>query len=210
MKKIIVFLTSFQISTSLYTQTINSTTGEYYLHGVMETASGFKLNEDSTFQFFFSYGALDRYGEGKWILKNNSISFTSSAKHEKDFALIQRKAVNDDFITIKIVEENEMLRKHVACIVKNNKGSDTVMTDDDGVIKIPGKAAESISLILKFCSEKQSFFSLANSNDNYFEFKFEPWIMEVFFENFELKIEQNKLTGKHPLLEGDNFIYEKE
>ena len=39
-------------------------TGEYYLQGVIETASGFKLNDDSTFEFFFSYGALDRYGSG--------------------------------------------------------------------------------------------------------------------------------------------------
>ena len=47
------------------TPTIQSTVaGEYYLQGVMETASGFKLNEDSTFQFFFMYGAMDRVGEG--------------------------------------------------------------------------------------------------------------------------------------------------
>jgi hypothetical protein len=31
----------------------SSPVGEYYLRGVMETACGFKLNEDSTFQFFF-------------------------------------------------------------------------------------------------------------------------------------------------------------
>ena len=34
-------------------QTIQTITGEYYLKGIMETASGFKLNEDSTFDFFF-------------------------------------------------------------------------------------------------------------------------------------------------------------
>jgi len=32
----------------------DSITGAYYLKGVMETASGFKLNADSTFEFFFS------------------------------------------------------------------------------------------------------------------------------------------------------------
>ena len=40
--------------------------GEYYLEGVMETASGFQLSADSGFQFFYSYGALDRFGKGKW------------------------------------------------------------------------------------------------------------------------------------------------
>jgi hypothetical protein len=39
---------------------ITGVTGEYYLEGVMETASVFQLNPDSSFNFFFSYGALDR------------------------------------------------------------------------------------------------------------------------------------------------------
>ena len=39
-----------------------SVAGEYYLNGVMETASGFRVNADSTFEFFFSQGALDRQG----------------------------------------------------------------------------------------------------------------------------------------------------
>jgi hypothetical protein len=33
---------------------MNDVTGEYYLRGVMETASGFRFNADSTFDFFFS------------------------------------------------------------------------------------------------------------------------------------------------------------
>ena len=33
----------------------NSLVGEYSLVGVMETASGFRLNPDSTFDFYFSY-----------------------------------------------------------------------------------------------------------------------------------------------------------
>jgi hypothetical protein len=51
--------------------------GEYYLRGEPETASGFKLNEDSTFEFFFSYGALDRYGKGHWQVKDDSLVFNS-------------------------------------------------------------------------------------------------------------------------------------
>ena len=52
-------------------------TGEYYLRGVMETASGFKLNPDSSFQFFFSYGALDRMGSGKWTVRGNELILNS-------------------------------------------------------------------------------------------------------------------------------------
>ena len=52
--------------------------GEYYLKGVRETASGFKLNADSTFEFFFSYGALDRMGSGTWQKQGDQIIFSSA------------------------------------------------------------------------------------------------------------------------------------
>ena len=48
-----------------------SPVGEYHLTGVMETASGIRINQDSTFDFYFSYGAIDREGHGKWSYRNN-------------------------------------------------------------------------------------------------------------------------------------------
>ena len=69
-------------------QKTNTAIGEYYLSGVMETASGFKLNPDSTFQFFFSYGALDRMGSGKWVAKANEVILDSKPRPLHDFALI--------------------------------------------------------------------------------------------------------------------------
>ena len=54
-------------------------TGEYFLQGVREMASGFLLKEDNTFQFFFSYGALDRHGSGRWEAKNDVLFFNSSS-----------------------------------------------------------------------------------------------------------------------------------
>ena len=40
--------------------------GEYHLDGVMETGSGLRLNDDGTFDWFFTYGALDLGARGTW------------------------------------------------------------------------------------------------------------------------------------------------
>ena len=40
--------------------------GEFHLDGVMETGSGLRLQEDGTFEWYFSYGALDLYARGRW------------------------------------------------------------------------------------------------------------------------------------------------
>ncbi|MBK8301812.1 MAG: hypothetical protein IPK90_15565 [Chitinophagaceae bacterium] len=60
-------------------------TGEYFLTGVREMASGFLIQPDNTFQFFFAYGALDRMGSGTWSVKGDSIFLTVLPGREKIF-----------------------------------------------------------------------------------------------------------------------------
>ncbi len=180
----------------------NQLAGEYYLKGVMETASGFKLNPDSTFQFFFTYGALDRYGEGTWAVKNKSIEFNSRKPPGRDFALINSKKTDNDSLTIKIIELNNFFLSHVYCMVKSGEKSTGQVSNNEGLIRFPKQAADSLSLIFEFCPERVSVFSVSDSTHNYFEFRFEPWIMELFFSDFRLNIAGQDLEGPHPLLTG--------
>src|SRR4030095_4396775 len=108
MKKIFIFFILI-INKNLTAQTTSSMQGEYYLRGVMETASGFKLNADSSFQFFYSYGALDRYGSGTWKQTNNTIILNSRPQPPKDLALIKSEKSPGDVVTIRIVDNNELI-----------------------------------------------------------------------------------------------------
>jgi len=47
--------------------------GEYHLDGVMETGSGLLLRTDGSFEWFFSYGALDLGAKGRWTRTGNGI-----------------------------------------------------------------------------------------------------------------------------------------
>ena len=47
--------------------------GEYRLDGVMETGSGLMLRPDCSFEWFFSYGALDLAAKGRWQPDGNGI-----------------------------------------------------------------------------------------------------------------------------------------
>ncbi|MBK7389870.1 MAG: hypothetical protein IPI23_12625 [Bacteroidetes bacterium] len=81
--RIILILLTFITSTICMGQK-PAVEGIYYLENVMETASGFKLNEDNTFEFFFSPGALDRTGSGTWQQNGDQIIFNSNGKERKD------------------------------------------------------------------------------------------------------------------------------
>jgi hypothetical protein len=205
-KKIIYFLVVLNMA--IETQAQSAITGEYYLRGVMETASGFLLKPDSTFEFFFSYGALDRGGSGKWTIKGNEIVLNSKSKPVHDFALVDSKAIKDDSITIKITDDNIFLVRYVSARLRFADAQLEAMSNEKGEIKFPTTETKTLSLVFEFCPEKISLFELDKSH-NYFEFRFEPWITEFFFTDFHLKLDGKDLKGKHPLLDDKEYRFEK-
>lgn len=183
--------------------------GEYYLHGVMETASGFQINADSSFQFFFSQGALDRSGKGKWSEKDGYISFNSPAKPPLDFALISSKKLKNDSFTVRIVEQNRALLSYVMVYFKNGEKIEHESTNSDGIVSFYNQHPDEIILMFQFCPEKLSVFKLENKDHNYYEFRFEPWLFDIFLNDLKLKVEGNKLVGGNPMLEGNSYNYIK-
>lgn len=183
-------------------------TGEYYLQGVMETASGFKLNDDSTFEFFFSYGALDRYGSGKWSMNKDSIILNSKPSPGKDFKLANSIASTNKFSIIKIEDSNTDLYRFVYCRVKTATEDSIFSFENDGNLVLPF-AADSIEFLSELCPERSSVFAIDKSPMIY-TFNFQPWILEVFFNQTAFHFKDDYLEGKHPLLDDKVYRFEKE
>jgi hypothetical protein len=185
-------------------------TGQYYLRGVMETASGFKFNPDSTFNFFYSYGAIDRSGSGTYLIKNQKLILNSTSRKERDFKLISSGYHSYNGITIKIADENPLLRRYVSCSVVTSEGIMRVKTDEQGIAKFAKQQIDSIILIHLLFPDRTSIFKIANKNHNFFEFTIDPLIVNVYFNNLSLKISGGLLSGGHPLIAGNQFHYTKE
>lgn len=191
-------------------QGTKSVAGVYLLQGVMETASGFELKADSTFEFFFSQGALDRAGFGKWTVEDGYISFTSTNKRPpKDYALVSSKTMPGDGSVIKMVDENSMILSYSRVTLVTASGKQENETNSRGEARFNHNKASEIRLLFRLCPDRESVFTV-NPHHNYFEFKLEPWVAEVFFDNFRLLVHDDKLTGMHPLIKGTDFSYYKE
>lgn len=188
---------------------INTAVGEYYLTGVMETASGFKLNSDSTFEFFFSYGALDRYGSGTWKMNNNTITFNSKPYPGHDFKMTSSENTKDNFTTVQIDASNANFFRFVYCLLKTKEGDSLLNANSDGIITLPGRNYDSLHLLFYLAPERTTTIPINNKEKNNFTFTFEPWIVEVFFKDFVLNFKDDHLEGKHPLLEKELYIYKK-
>jgi hypothetical protein len=183
--------------------------GEYYLRGVPEMASGFKMNEDQSFQFFLIYGALDRYGSGKWSKENNGVVLQSRPWSGKDFALVSSRESEDPGVTLKVIDSNDGILRYVYASLQKGGEKSWSRADEKGIIRFAKQEATSISLAFEFCPERFSTITNDKPLHNHFEFRFEPWFVEFFFNNFRLAISGNDLKGKHPLLDGEEFRYER-
>ena len=189
--------------------TMEKSAGVYLLQDVKQTSSGFQLGVDGSFRFFFTYGTIDRYGSGQWIINNDHIILQSKPWPDRDFAGAGSQVINQNFITAKIVGGNPVLLRHVYFSLRKGEKGSWVKTNERGESLFPLQPVTTISIVFEFCQERFTHFSVENSNHNYFEFRFEPWLMEVFFNNFQLKISKYALSGKHPLMQGEKFVYEK-
>jgi len=209
MKRFMITCICLVIFTTMRSQSSkNDVTGSYFLQEVMETASGIRLNADSSFEFFYSYGALDRFGLGKWSYRNHKIILDSRKRPDLDFKLLQAKSTTEDSIIIAIKDNNDILLRYVDCRIKTNSGIKEMRTNEQGFAKFPKEPVDSVALLFRLCPDRYSAFSVP-AGINYFEFGFETWIVEVFFDHFELSYDHDHLTGGHPLLKGDQFTYVK-
>jgi hypothetical protein len=192
-------------------QTSSTLTGEYQLRGVMEMASGILLKPDSSFEFFFSYGAMDRSGSGKWqwIEKDSLLVLNTPDRHTADYALLESRKGTENLTVIRISDKNEYLLRYTQVRIHTNTGIIEGETDEKGFFTIPQQPVKQIELLFELCPERSSSFTIADSSHTYFEFRFEPWIADVYFDNVVLKPTQNGLEGGHPLLQGQQYKYQK-
>lgn len=142
-------------------------------------------------------------------MDKEQVIFQSKPWSGKDFALLKSKTVNDESITIRITDNNENVVRYVAGSLEKGEAGSWQPAEEKGFIRFPKQALTTISLISEFSPERFSVFIIENPLHNYFEFRFEPWLVEFFFNDFRLAITKDGLKGKHPMLTGDEFRYEK-
>ncbi len=183
--------------------------GIYYLEGVMETASGFKLDTDSTFEFFLSQGALDRTGKGSWSQNGDIITMQSPGRPGPGFILQKSSKEKHSKNVVIINESNSMLLSFIYVRLYQDDKSEFMKMGTDGKMELESVKFTKIEFLFELCPERIYSFEKTNEQDNHFEFTIDTGIMEVYFDKITYKIEGNYLKGRHPLLRGDEFLFLK-
>lgn len=184
--------------------------GEYYLQGVREMASGFLLRPDHTFQFFFTYGALDRFGAGEWTNKNGHIFFNSKLRPADGYTLISSSKKDEGFINILLEGNNPMANVYTFVSLQGGAEDSWKQMKQQGDVQFQLQQLKTISLMHEFFPDKITTVTILSSDHTEFVFRMEASVQEVFFDNFSLQVQDGSLAGRHPLLQGNEFLYCKQ
>lgn len=86
-----------------------------YTFGRQEMVAGFNFTTDGKFQFFHSYGAIDRSATGSFSVEGNVIKLKSDKVAGKDFNVVSQSKEGTGYIII-VKDENSFLLSNLFCI----------------------------------------------------------------------------------------------
>ena len=176
--------------------------GDYYLTGVMETGCGIKLNPDNTFEFFYSYGALDRHGYGSWKkLSDTEIELNTNYENLAPFTIIlEEKRVHSGTL-IYIPNYNKILLNNTKIeLITSDKSLENI-ADANGFFKFETEKTNKIIVTCLFYFDNFARLIPTDPENNYFELAPNHNLPLVHFNRSKFKVEENALVGKLHLLD---------
>lgn len=172
-----------------------SVTGEYMLEGVMETAAGFRINSNGTFEYGFTYGAADKSGKGNWKQVGNTLILNSlKTQPATDFILKNSASTNQKGVTIKITDAKGNAYSYVKCRLSEGGGQEAT-TDNRGEVHFATIGSGMLELYHPIFSTRISKITL-NPKHNQFTIFPAYDLSEVFFKDFKLEIQPNQVSSK--------------
>jgi hypothetical protein len=178
----------------LFAQTEKGIAGIYQLQGVMETAAGFQLKPDQTFDYVFTYGAADKWGKGTWKIAGTKLLLTSNhTQPASDFILQKSDASRKGGVVVKITDAQGRPLQYVKCRLGGEAGESKI-TNEKGEANFKTKFNGKLEVYHPIYTLRASELQL---NPKHTNFLIQPAgdLSEVFFKDFSLEVSGEQLIA---------------
>jgi hypothetical protein len=169
---------------------------EYYFRKT-EMASGFMFSPDGRFQFFFSYGAVDRSAAGTYFIDGNLLRLKSEKEPGKDFAVTRQYKGVVGF-SLKFFHAQRYLTENIRCVFQAGEQKTEVISDSQGLVVT--ELIQCDHIFVQHLLYPDIFTQVkdpANLN-NHFELSLETSLEQVSFKGIDFTIEADGSLTCHP------------
>lgn len=167
--------------------------GIYSLTGIHDMAASFRLNADSTFDFFYAYGAADRFADGTFTVQGDQVILKSSKLPGNDFSVDKQYKQSGELV-IEIKNNNTLLASNVLCICFKGEEMEEFYADKNGKINAGKNAYDKVYLQHLFYPDIPTLIRDSANNNNYFEVSLKPSLEKISFKGIDLTVSGNTLT----------------
>jgi hypothetical protein len=170
--------------------------GEYYFRKT-EMVSGFMFLPEGRFQFFFSYGAVDRTAAGTYSIDGNLLRLKSDKEPGKDFTVTRQYKSAEGF-SLKFFHTQRYLTENIRCVFQAGEQKTEVITDSHGLVITALNQCDHIFVQhLLYPDIFTQVKDPANSN-NHFELSLETSLEQLSFKGIDFTIEADGSLTCHP------------
>jgi hypothetical protein len=163
--------------------------GEYFFRKT-EMVAGFNFTAAGTFQFFFSYGAVDRSATGSFTVEGNVVKLKSDKEPGKDFTVTSQSKEATGY-TIRFNHPNKYLLNHILCIFFIDGKKQEALTDSNGQVHVDLAHCDSIYTQHLLFPDIVTLIKDAGNQNNSFTCTLNPSLEQVSFKSIDLTIEKD-------------------
>ncbi len=154
--------------------------GEYYFHK-QEMVAGFNFSADGKFQFFYSYGAVDRNATGTFLVHSDTLQLKSDKLAGKDFT-IKNQSKQKSGYNIQFEDDNKYLIKDILCIFFIDGKEQEAFSDENGKVQMALAHCDSVCVQHPFYPDIMIFIKNSENDSNNFILTLSPSLVQVSFK----------------------------
>lgn len=163
--------------------------GEYAFRKT-EMFAGFNFSATGTFQFYFSYGAVDRTATGTFTVEGDIIKLKSNKEAGKDFTVTSQSKEATGY-TIHFNHPNTYLLQHILCIFIADGKQQQAVTDSQGQVHVDLAHCDTIYVQHLLYPDIVTLIKDAGNSNNRFTCTLNPSLEQLSFKGIDLTIEKD-------------------
>ena len=171
-------------------------TGEYIFNR-QEMVAGFKFAENGKFEFFFSYGVVDRMASGTFTVEGKTIKLKSNKIPGKDFNVVTQTKSGTGY-TIKVENENNFFVDEILCTFFIGGEKHEEYTDRQGMVTVPYPHCDSIYVQHSLFPDISTLIKDEKNDNNNFVLTLNSSLTQVSFKGIDFTInDDNSISCMH-------------
>jgi len=164
--------------------------GEYYFRK-MEMAAGFKFTRDGRFEFFYTYGAVDRSATGKFTVDGDTVKLKSDKEPGRDFTVTGQIKQGQGYNLV-FKHSNKYLLKNIVCIFVANGQAQQAFSDENGELHVDLAHCDTIYVVHNLFPDVPTLVKDEKNENNNFTLELKPSLEQVSFKDMYFKIIDDK------------------